>query len=93
MNAIIKTVTLAQKLSDFTWEELGFAGQIVPDYDLQFDVANFIDTASEDHEFDTGIAVDLSTIFTARELLQARAELSLSVASKRLLGGRRAQRN
>jgi hypothetical protein len=77
MNAIIKTVTLAQKLSDFAWEELGFAGQIVPDYDLQFDVANFIDTASEDHEFDTGIAVDLSTIFTARELLQARADAEL----------------
>lgn len=77
MNAIIKIVPLSQKLSDFAWEELGFSGQIVPDYDLQFDVANFIDTASEDHEFDTGIAVDLSTIFAARALLQARADAEL----------------
>jgi hypothetical protein len=77
MNAIINIVNLAQKLSDFAWEELGFAGQIVPNYDLQFDVANFVDAASEEHEFDTGIAVDLATIFAARALLQARADAEL----------------
>jgi hypothetical protein len=60
-----------------SWEELGFAGQIVPDYCLQFDVANFIDTASEEHELDTGIAVDLATIFDARSILQTRADAEL----------------
>lgn len=76
MNAIIKTTTLAQSLADTAWNELGFPGMIEDDYD-PMDVANYIDTASDCYEYDTGVAVELHTIMEARAILSKMSDAEL----------------